>query len=168
MNKIVKKILRIIVALIIAGAIIYFLSPSTMSNLIEPNIAKHKSLVNSDYITTTYWNKSNVAYKIAVEVDDFNGDIIEAGEYDVYLLNAKTTNDEIPIKANIYIDKDYENVNEIAKKTPVLKIGGPKNEKKTYKLTLKKGDYVYIVPINDARKAINGTIAITARNTIEK
>ena len=80
---------------------------------------------------------------LAVEVDDYEGDILKEGKYNVYVdavIDGKTAG-----MYDIYIeDHDIFNKNDLSK--PVGTVGGIKND--CGSVTLHKGDYVVIWPID--------------------
>ena len=86
-------------------------------------------------------------YMFAVEVDDFDGDIYEAGTYRFYpdLVDRidGLMSKETPIVWDIYVsDSEYKNVSELSDTEYVASIGGI--DKIEQDIILSQGQYVYI------------------------
>lgn len=86
-------------------------------------------------------------YMFAVEVDDFDGDVYEAGTYHFYpdlvdRIDGMLSN-ETPIVWDIYIsENEYKNMSELTDSEYVASIGGLAKIEED--IILEKGKYVYI------------------------
>ena len=93
----------------------------------------------------TNWgdDNSNQQYKIAVEVEEYQGDIIQAGNYKITQTN--TAYDEYTERIyNIYIsNQNYENFEDVQLTDYIGSIGGPQYENEL-SISLEKGQYVYV------------------------
>lgn len=93
----------------------------------------------------TNWgdDNSNQQYKIAVEVEEYQGDIIQAGNYEITQTN--TAYDEYTERIyNIYIsNQNYENFEDVQLTDYIGSIGGPQYENEL-SISLEKGQYVYV------------------------
>ena len=93
----------------------------------------------------TNWgdDNSNQQYKIAVEVEEYQGDIIQAGNYKIIQTN--TAYDEYTERIyNIYIsNQNYENFEDVQLTDYIGSIGGPQYENEL-SISLEKGQYVYV------------------------
>lgn len=96
-----------------------------------------------EYKTTATWADLN-NYMFAVEVDDFDGDIFQAGSYRLYP-DAVDLEDSLktPIVWDVYVSNNlYTNSNELSESEYVSSVGGIEMDE--CELELEKGQYVYI------------------------
>lgn len=114
---------------------------STINN--EVTVSTTEPVKESNYLTKIMWADLN-NYCCAVEVLDFNGDIIEAGVYHFYPdLVSGIENKNIPIVWDVYISENlYSNILELKDEEFVDSVGGYGNYGWT--IELKKNQYVYI------------------------
>lgn len=101
----------------------------------------------SKYETEINWAElSN--YMCAVEIDDFNGDILKSGKYRFYpkgvdYLEKGVMSKETPIVWDIYVsDNEYKNMSELKKSEYVGTVGGISKDEFTKYLSA--GKYVYV------------------------
>lgn len=100
----------------------------------------------SNYKSNGTWaNLSN--YMFAVEIDDFDGDVYEAGTYHFYpdLVDRVDSlmSSETPIVWDVYVSyHEYTKLSELKESEYVASIGGITKTEED--IVLKKGNYVYI------------------------
>ncbi len=110
--------------------------------------------VDKGPLTYTSWHSYEV-YALAVEVDNYDGDILKSGEYTFSTTNTKLG--EAPMY-DVYIrDKKYEDYSKLGELD--FTVGGAG----AFPITreLKKGDYVYIVPYIDLVYSPKGYLEIS-------
>lgn len=96
---------------------------------------------NSGYKTDEEWGGLS-DYMFAVEIDDFDGDVYEAGKYRVYVRGTASKPEYTVIVWDIYISENcYTNRSELKESEYVTTIGGNSNVEDI--IELKKGQYVY-------------------------
>ena len=82
-------------------------------------------------------------YMFAVEVDDFDGDIFEAGDYRFYVQGESTNPQDVFVVWDVYIsDNCYDNIRQLNKNELKASVGG--NAKTEQTIHIEKGKYVYI------------------------
>lgn len=93
----------------------------------------------------TNWgdDNSNQQYKIAVEIEEYQGDTIQAGNYKITQTN--TVYDENTERIyNIYVsNQDYDNFEDVQLTDYIGSIGGLQYENEL-SVSLEKGQYVYV------------------------
>lgn len=101
------------------------------------------TVTDSKYLTATEWaDTSN--YMFAVEIDSFNGDIFEAGNYLFTPINVVESASNTPTVWDIYISNNcYNNISQLADSEYVNSVGGYEKLETTINLT--SGQYVYII-----------------------
>lgn len=153
-----KKKMLIAIAVIVLIVIFYIIgvtvAPSNETKTESSFSSTENSTASSDISadegqTTDYLNKTTWAalqnYMFAVEVENFDGDIFEAGTYRFYpdAVNLDDYPTKIPVVWDIYIsDKYYTNPNQLKDDEYVATVGGL--EKDEYTAELLAGKYVYI------------------------
>lgn len=96
---------------------------------------------NSKYLTKIQWaDTSN--YMFAVEIDDFDGDIVQSGKYN-FTTTGKSDESHVAIVWDIYIsDNLYSNMRELSDSEYVTSVGG--NDNTSASIILERGKYIYI------------------------
>ncbi len=111
---------------------------------VQNNVQDDDSKLMSE-VEWTNWgdDNSNQQYKIAVEVEEYQGDIIQAGNYKITQTN--TAYDEYTERIyNIYVsNQNYENFEDVQLTDYIGSIGGPQYENEL-SISLEKGQYVYV------------------------
>ena len=94
------------------------------------------------YLTEITWAAEN-NFAFAVEIDDYDGDIVSAGTYRFYPDAVVLSGSKIPTVWDVYVSNNYyNNISELKKEEFVDCIGGL--DKYEFNLKLEKGQYVYI------------------------
>lgn len=96
---------------------------------------------NGKYLTKLQWADTK-SFVFAVEIDDYDGDIVKSGKYN-FITTGKTDKSHVAIVWDIYASKNlYQNINELNDSEYITSIGGNNND--SYSIDLEKGKYVYI------------------------
>lgn len=82
-------------------------------------------------------------YKCAVEIDDYDGDIIAAGTYSATPTLVTLGDKRIPIIWDIYVSSnDYSNISQLSDSEYVASVGGW--DQTGAEFTVEPGQYVYV------------------------
>lgn len=111
---------------------------------VQNKVQDDDSKLMSEVEWTNWGNdNSNQQYKIAVEVEGYQGDIIQSGNYKITQTN--TAYDKFTERIyNIYVsNKNYEDFEDVQLTDYVGSIGGPQYENEL-SVSLEKGQYVYV------------------------
>lgn len=152
-NKIIKIVIIIVAVVIVSLLISPFLPKTENTNYNQKN-QNTTDDKESNYLTKIEWTNRGNDYsdetdewlKVAVEVDNYDGDIIESGTY-----NVEQTDGEYDGKPqriyNVYVSSLNIDEPEVIKNNdfPVT-VGGVNGEKQT--ITVEKGEYIYIQKIS--------------------
>ena len=113
------------------------------------------------YLSEITW-ALDAHYACAVEIDDYNGDILEAGTYRFYPEAVVIGNGKIPVVWDVYIsDKIYDDISQLHDDNPdfVGCVGGL--DKCEITVYLEQGQYVYIKYYKVANNNPTGMLKIT-------
>lgn len=142
----VTIVLACVAAFLIIGVISGLVNENKPVTEIEtggiPSSSETLEQKNSKYDTYGEWAAlSN--YMFAVEIDDFNGDVFQVGNYRFYVEGKAHKEQDVFIVWDIYVsDNCYSNMRDLKKSEYVASVGG--NSKVECNVSLKKGQYVYI------------------------
>lgn len=152
-NKIIK-IVFIIVAVVIVSLLISPFLPKTENTNYNQKNQNTTDDKESNYLTKIEWTNRGNDYsdetdewlKVAVEVDNYDGDIIESGTY-----NVEQTDGEYDGKPqriyNVYVSSlNIDEPEDIKNNEFPVTVGGVNGEKQT--ITVEKGEYIYIQKIS--------------------
>lgn len=117
---------------------------------------------NDKYIDEISWAESS-ALKVAVEIDEYDGDILSSG---IYYFEERSVNEDpkyTPYIYDIFIAKeDFNNSEDLTTEYLITMIGGYGDVEVPHEITLEKGDYLYIVP-SDPMGIPTGYLKITKK-----
>ena len=148
------KIVIIIVAVVIVSLLISPFLPETENINYSQDNQNTKSDKKSNYLTKIEWTNQGNDYsdetdewlKVAVEVDNYDGDIIESGTYNVEQTDGKYTGKPQRIY-NVYVSSlNTDNPEDIKNNEFPVTVGGANGKKQT--ITVEKGQYLYIQKIS--------------------
>lgn len=141
-----KKIatIFIIIGLIFLGVMCAFI-PSNSKDEKLKDLNNTETIVETTqdiYLTEITW-AAEQHFAFAVEIDDYNGDIVSAGTYRFYPDAVVLSGSKIPTVWDVYVSNNYyNNISELKKEEFVDCVGGL--DKYEFNLKLEKGQYVYI------------------------
>ena len=142
------KIVIIIVAVVIVSLLISPFLPETENTNYSQDNQNTKSDKESNYLTKIEWTNQGNDYsdetdewlKVAVEVDNYDGDIIESGTYNVEQTDGKYTGKPQRIY-NVYVSSlNTDNPEDIKNNEFPVTVGGANGKKQT--ITVEKGQYL--------------------------
>ncbi|MDL2211384.1 hypothetical protein LJB88_00740 [Erysipelotrichaceae bacterium OttesenSCG-928-M19] len=155
--------MRIAAAIIFVIILLAIFNPEEEKRFTQYKFAQLRNQENFNYVTSTEWRTFNEAYKFAIEVPDFKGDILSAGTYEMKIVDFADYRNVVPPTYKIFVGKNYDKIQDLAELEPRLIVGGKNNQDKIYELEVKKGDYVYIIP-QMSRERVSGYIYLEMKN----
>jgi hypothetical protein len=134
------------IAIIIFCLIFIIILCTTMDSKNETpedvNVVTTEETTKNNYQTEIAWALEQ-HYACAVEVDDYNGDILESGTYLFYPGAVVLGSGKMPVIWDIYISNNYyNNISDLKDEEYVDYVGGI--DKHEFVIDLEKGQYVYI------------------------
>ena len=136
----------------------YPTEPSISEELTE--LATEPTEELNEYMIEITWALDS-HYMCAVEIDDYDGDILEAGTYRFYPTAVVSGTGKIPTVWDIYVsDKIYDDVSQLHDDNPdfVGCVGGLTKEEIT--VNLEKGQYIYVKYYGAANNNPTGILKI--------
>ena len=135
-----KKIVSLVLSVVFVLSLVACSNVSTSSN---------------GYKTSGEWAMYDSNYMFAVEVDEYNGDVFQAGTYEFKLSAGRSkaasggSQAVLPGIFDVYVgNKEYKNIAEMKQDIPdpQITVGGMGSNDTTTKYELVAGQYVYIIP----------------------
>lgn len=97
------------------------------------------------YMTFGKWSLPDTPYAFAIEIDNYDGDIYEAGFYEFTLEKSLNDSDNTPQVFDIYKSESYKpKIANLETNDYVGTVGGVDNN--SISIFLTKGTYVYVIP----------------------
>lgn len=144
----------IVVGVVIVIIILFASSGDSVKFGIQDGISDSlKTDENNKYLTELEWSLPKTL-KVVVEIDSYDGDILQAGTYIFKETNSLEDREKDERIYNIYISKtNYSSESEISFVDWQFGLGGVQYEN-TQEFTVEKGDYIYISPVAETDKSI--------------
>ena len=117
------------------------------------------STSSNGYKTSGEWAMYDSNYMFAVEVDGYNGDVFQAGNYEFKLSAGRTKGASggsqavLPAMFDVYVgNKEYNSLSEMKQDIPEpqITVGGMGSGDTVIEYTFVAGQYVYIIPCDVA------------------
>lgn len=161
-NTALRTVLSIVFGIFFIGIIAGSLNQgdSVTTNNSTNDAAQSKDTQDNSYMTEGDWALFDSNYLFAVEINDYGGDIYQAGSYKFELTGADEKNAGV---FDIYTsNKLVTNSSELTDDMLKGSVGGINLD--TLSLNLSKGTYVYIVPYKDLAYEPHGILKVKKVN----